>query len=504
MSEEFDRAVADHRAGKLESAAKVYRRLLDGDPEHADAWHLLGLTLHQRGQNELAIETIRRALLLNPRVANYHNSFGLALHGVGDAEGAAQALQTAVTIDAGDADAHNNLGMVFTDLRRFEEAERTLRKSLSIRPDHGGAIYNLGRVLVWRGEDAAALRYLQDACAHDPENSTYWNTLGVALDQVGDCDDARAAFEHAIEIDQENIDAHVNLAHNLLNGGESEAGWREHEWRLRRPEFRRRMQLVPWCGEDISGKTILLWAEQGLGDAIHFARFAPHVAARGARVILEAPDVLHDLLGAVQGVSEVVSPGYAGPRDAHAALMSLPKVFGNAADLEPYLAAPSAMALDASAKCRVGLVWAGNPGHSNDRNRSYQLAQFEPLCSDRIAFYSLQVGPAAGQQAPAGMRIESLGARFGSFSDTASAIIALDLLVTVDTSVAHLAGALGAPVFLILPPNPDWRWGREGDRTPWYPSMRLFRQARGEDKRKVVERVARALADDWRPVKVSR
>lgn len=503
MSEEFDRAVADHRAGKLEAAAKVYRQLLDVDPEHADAWHLLGLTLHQRGENDLAIETIRRALLLNPRVANYHNSLGLALHGAGDAEGAAQVLQTAVTIDAGDADAHNNLGMVFTELRRFEEAERTLRKSLSIRPDHGGAIYNLGRVLVWLGEVATALCYLRDACAHDPSNPTYWNTLGVALDQIGDFGDARTMFQHAIEIDPNYADAHVNLAHNFLSDGEFEAGWREHEWRLRRPEFRRRMRLAPWCGEDISGKTILLWAEQGLGDAIQFARFAPRVAARGARVILEAPKVLHELFGAVQGVSEVVSPGYAGPHDAHAALMSLPKIFGNAEDSEPYLAAPSAMALDGSAECRVGLVWAGNPAHSNDRNRSYQLSQFEPLESDRVAYYSLQVGPAASQQAPEGMRLERLGAGFNSFSDTASAVVALDLLITVDTSVAHLAGALGIPVWLILPPNPDWRWGREGDWTPWYPSMRLFRQARGEEKRTVVERVARALADDWRPLKVS-
>ena len=496
MSEEFDRAVADHHAGKLESAAKIYRQLLDADPEHADAWHLLGLTLHQRGQNELAVQTIRRALLLKPRVANYHNSLGLALHGVGDAEGAAQALQTAVTIFAKDADAHNNLGMVYTDLRQFDEAERSLRKSLSIRPDHHGAIYNLGRVLAWRGDDAAAVAYLQDACARDPSNPVYWNTLGVALSQTHEFGESRKAFLRAIEIDPESVDSHVNLAHDLLREGEFDAGWREHEWRLRRPEFRRRMRAAPWHGEDISGKTILLWAEQGLGDAIHFVRYAPRVAECGARVVVEAPQALHGLFATVEGVSKVVKRGYSEPHDAHAALMSLPTIFGIPEGAGPYLSAPSVMALDKPNERSVGLVWAGNPAHSNDRNRSYQLAQFAPLQRHRIACYSLQVGPASRQPAPEGMPVTRLGDGLHDFSETAAALAALDLLITVDTSVAHLAGALGTTVWLILPSNPDWRWGREGDRTPWYPSMRLFRQAPGEDKRLVVERLADALADD--------
>ncbi|MDD9907557.1 MAG: tetratricopeptide repeat protein [Rhodospirillaceae bacterium] len=389
MSEAFDRAVSDHQAGRFEAAAKAYRKLLDDDPEHADAWHLLGLTLHQRGRNDLAIQTIRRALLLNPRVANYHNSLGLALHATGDATGAATALQAAVTIDAQDADAQNNLGMVYTDLKRFEAAERALRKSLTIRPDHQGAIYNLGRVLAWQGKDAAALDYLRDACARDPNNPTYWNMLGVTLDQQLAFDDARTAFRRAIEIDPNGVDAHVNLAHDHLREGRYDEGWAEHEWRLRRPEFRQRTRFPSWEGEAVSGSTILLWAEQGLGDAIHFIRYAPCVAARGARVIVEAPAPLHELFRAVDGVADVVAPGQAGTVQPQVALMSLPKFFGILSATEPYLRALQVMPLEAPVGARVGLVWAGNPSHSNDRNRSHELADFAPLCREGITFFSL-------------------------------------------------------------------------------------------------------------------
>lgn len=499
MSEAFDRAVADHRAGNFESAAKVYRQLLDEDPEHADAWHLLGLTLHQRGQSDLAIRTIQRALLLSPKVANYHNSLGMALHGAGDADGAARALQTAVTIDAKDADAHNNLGMVYTELRRFEEAERALRKSLAIRPDHQGAIYNLGRVLVWRGEDAEAVRYLRDACTHDPKNPTYWNMLGVALNQGHGFDEAQRAFLRAIEIDPDRVDPHVNLAHHLLSEGDFDAGWGEHEWRLQRPEFKQRMRTPPWTGEDIKDKTILLWAEQGLGDAIQFVRYAADVAACGARVTVEAPEALHELFGKVAGVAGVVHPGHGTSHDTHAALMSLPAIFGITAASVPYLQSPSEMELGDASPRRVGLVWAGNPAHGNDRSRSHRLQDFAVLPSDGHAFFSLQVGAAAPEPAPAGMNLTRLGDGFRDFSDTAAALAALDLLISVDTSVAHLAGAMGVPTWLILPSNPDWRWRRTGDDTPWYPSVRLFRQSAGEENRAVFERVANALAVEQGP-----
>jgi Flp pilus assembly protein TadD len=491
---DFDRAVADHRAGQIEAAAETYRRILHANPDHADAWHLLGLSLHQRGQNELAVPTIERAVELDPRVANYHNSLGLALHALGDNDLAVQALRTAVMLDRNDADAHNNLGMVLTDMRRFDEAERALRESLAIRPENQGAIYNLGRILTWRGDDASAVRLLREACAQDPDNPTYLNTLGVALTQLHEFRAARQAFERAIEIDPNRVDPHVNLAHACLRDGEFEKGWAEHEWRLRRPEFRQRMQIDPWRGEDIDGKTISLWAEQGLGDAIQFVRYAPLVAARGARVVLECPAALQGIIRSVRGVEDVAALGDAPPHDAHAALMSLPSIFGVPDHTGPYLTAPPPISLEGAGLRRVGLVWAGNPAHANDRNRSHGLTAFTPLVSPDIAFVSLQAGAAATDPAPEGMSLVRLGEGFRDFSDTAAALSALDLLISVDTSVAHLAGALGVPTWLILPSSPDWRWGREGDATAWYPSMRLFRQAPDEEKRAVFARLATALA----------
>ena len=359
-----------------------------------------------------------------------------------------------------------------------------------------GALHNMGRVLAWRGDDIAAVRYLKDACTRDPNNPIYWNTLGVALSQTHEFDEARGAFIRAIEIDPERFDPHVNLAHDHLCNGEFEKGWAEHEWRLRRPEFKQRMRTAPWQGEDISGKTILLWPEQGLGDAIHFVRYAPLVAARGARVVLEARAALQGIFRSVEGVTDVVLPGQSPPHDNHAALMSLPSIFGVLEGTKPYLAPPPAINLENSDRRRIGLVWAGNPAHSNDRNRSHSLERFALLANDNLAFYALQVGEAARQPAPAGMSLQYLGESFRDFSDTAAALAAIDLLIGVDTSVAHLAGALGIPTWLILPSNPDWRWGREGDRTPWYPTMRLFRQTPNEQPQAVFDRIAMALAAD--------
>ncbi len=489
---DFDRAVADHRAGRIEAAAAIYRRLLDIDPEHADAWHLLGLTLHQRGENSLAVPTIRRALGLNPQVANYHNSLGLALHGAGDLAGAVNALRTAVALDDGDADAYNNLGMVLTDLRSFLAAREALEQSLALRPDHQGAIYNLGRVQVWLGNDAQAVRLLREACSRDPLNATYWNTLGAALAQITEYDESRSALEKAIAIDPDRTDPHVILAHALLRDGQFKQGWEEHEWRLRRPEFAPRMQIEPWHGEDIEERTILLWAEQGLGDAIQFVRYAALVAGRGARVIIECPASLHRVFRTVSGVSDVVAPGAAPNVDAHAALMSMPTIFGVQAP-NSYIKSPLHSITGVGEQRRVGLVWAGNPAHSNDHNRSHSLVRFAPLVRSDITFLALQKGPRAADDAPEGMLLTRLGESFGDFSDTAAALAGLDLLISVDTSVAHLAGALGIPTWLIVPPCPDWRWGRASESTVWYPSMRLFRQSLDEAPGAVFERLALAL-----------
>ncbi len=490
----FNKALADHRAGRLEAASSGYRAVLEDDPGHADSRHLLGLTLHQRGENQLAAPMIRQALALDPNVANYHNSLGLALHGQRQFAAALEVWRTALSLDPRDADIHNNLGMVQCDMRRYAEAEHALRRALELRPDYTGAMNNLGRVLIWKGEYDAAAALLERACAGDPGNAAYWNSLGVAYRESGGHDEALAAFAKALEIAPDLADAHVNRAQIMLLRGEYDAGWREYDWRLRHPRHGARDSARFWSGEDVGGRIVLLWAEQGYGDAIQFIRHASLVAARGARVVVQCGAALHALFRDIDGIAEIAGPGDAPAHDYHAALMSLPGILRCAPDPQPYLGAPAAMALEAGKGRRVGLVWAGNPDHANDRNRSHELRTFAPLASATAIFFALQTGDAANQAAPDGLALTRLGGRLQDFTDTAAALMAMDLVIAVDTATAHLAGALGRPVWLILPPTPDWRWGDAGETTPWYGSMRLFRQARGEDRNAVFERITGALA----------
>lgn len=499
---DFDRALAEHRAGRLAAAAAGYRRILDRNPEHADACHLLGLTLHQRGENTLAAELIQRALRLNPGIANYHNSLGLALRGLGEQEGALRAFERAIAIDPDDADALNNYGLSLGDRRRFAEAMEPLRRALAIRPDYPAAQNNLGRILVWLGEYDEAVRLLQSACAAEGSNPNYWNSLGVARRESGDSETAMAALEEALARDPMLIDAHVNRAHGWLAAGDFERGWREHEWRLRRPRFRQRMADRYWTGGDIAGRTILLWVEQGFGDAIQFIRYAPLVAVRGARVIVECPDSLDALFSGVDGVSATARAGSAIAYDVHAPLMSLPLLLDEEPEPAPYLRVPAPLAEGDRDIRRIGLVWAGNPDHANDRNRSHSLSAFGPLVPAAGAgteFLSLQMGAAADDAPPDDMVLRRPDRPFRDFAETAAAIATLDLVVSVDTSVAHLAGALGCDVWVVLPPNPDWRWGYAGDTSPWYGSMRLFRQERGESGASLFGRLADALGSRRTP-----
>ena len=236
-----------------------------------------------------------------------------------------------------------------------------------------------------------------------------------------------------------------------------------------------------WDGGEIAGQKILLWAEQGLGDALQFMRYAPLVADRGAKVIIECNELLQRLAAGVEGVVVVVGRNEAQDFDVHLPLLSLPRIFQTELSTipahVPYLPVPTPMALESGDNKKVGLVWTGNPNHANDRNRRRPLEEFAPLAAvNGMSFFALQKGVAGSQVAPAELEMTSLGEQLEDFYDTASALACLDLLICVDTSVAHLAGGLGRPVWLILPDAADWRWLRDRDDSPWYPTMKLFRQ----------------------------
>jgi hypothetical protein len=326
---------------------------------------------------------------------------------------------------------------------------------------------------------------------------------------LGRLDEARASFDRAVGIRPDFAQARWNRAQAMLLAGDFAQGWREHEWRLKaHPELQRAFAQPLWLGEvPLDGKTILLHAEQGLGDTLQFCRYAPLVAARGGRVVLEVQKPLVDLMRDLPGVAAVVARGEPLPDfDLHCPLLSLPLAFGTRLDTipaqMPYLGAPAERAAGWEARLtkrpRIGLVWSGNAGHKRDRARSIPLYALMPVFDlDAATFVSLQKEARAADAAVLKQtaKLIDVGAELETFADTAALIRQLDLVIAVDTSVAHLAGALGKPLWLLLPAAPDWRWLAGREDSPWYPTARLFRQTVTRAWGPVVARVRAALEE---------
>jgi tetratricopeptide (TPR) repeat protein len=378
---------------------------------------------------------------------------------------------------SGCAEGHNTLGNALQEQGRLEEAEQCYRTAIRLKPRLGEAHYNLGNAARAGGRLA----------------------------------EARAGYERTIALEPRHAKAHWNRSLLLLAAGEFEEGWEEFEWRWRKPDTPPRQFPQPlWDGSRLEGRGILLHAEQGLGDTIQFIRYAKLVEQAGGKVCFECPRQLAPLLESVEGIDILVEAGSALLGfDVHAPLASLPRLFGTTAARipagVPYLRVGEAFAekwrrrLEGTGGPRIGLVWAGNPQHPEDRLRSLRLEAFEPLAATQgVSWYSLQFGASASQAAhpPGGMNLVDLGPETEDFRDAAAAIQQLDLVISVDTAMAHLAGALARPVWVLLGYVPDWRWLLDRSDSPWYPSMRLFRQPRPGDWEAVIEAVADALEKD--------
>ena len=419
-------------------------------------------------------------------------------------DAAALALaRVAVAASPARADAWTLLGILHQRLAAPDAAEHAYREALRRDPRYADAWTNLGNLLRDRDDRRGALLAFQQAMQHAPGTPAPLYNLGVALERFGDCSGALAAFDAAVEADPHHLDARWNLALALLRAGRYDEGLRGYECRFARGEPGPRDAAEPaWEGGDPAGRTLLVWAEQGYGDMLQFLRFVPELARRGARVVLEVPAALARLAARVDGVAELRVRGQALPAfDAQVALMSLPHALG-LGDRTPTLAAPylhaSAPSLatwrerlgGTASTLNVGLAWAGNPAARNARERAPGLDAVRPLLAlPGVRWFSLQKG--AGDAHPG--RLVNLDAHLGDFDDTAAAIAGLDLVVTCDTAVAHLAGALGKPAFVMLPHARDWRHGLAAESTPWYPTLRLFRQATPGDWPGVVEAVSQAL-----------
>lgn len=501
------------QAGHAEEAAAAYRHSLARAPQAPQAWWRLANVLHRMGHWGPAADAYETVLALAPRSPEALYNLGVTRMLLGSVEQARDAYQGVLALSPHHASALNNLGNLEHGAGRWQTAESYYREAVRRAPERADSRYNLARLLQDQDRVEEASRAYEDILRRWPEDSDAQNNLGNLLLSLAQPEPAIERYRRALRSRPDLAEARWNegLAHLLL--GDYERGWEGYEWRFRQPGARPRAFVQPsWDGSSLDGRTILLHAEQGLGDTLQFVRFAPLVAARGGRVVLEVQRPLVNLLQTAQGVDGLVAAGDGLPAfDVHAPLLSVPRLLGTRLSAVPhgvpYVAADAGLIsrfqalVDRAAGPRmlkVGLVWAGNPGHRNDRHRSMPLAALAPLGQlPQCRFFSLQKGAAHQELAsvPPGFAIVDLADHLLDFAHTAAAIVNLDLVVSVDTSVAHLTGALGRPVWLLLPFAPDWRWLlRRGD-SPWYPTMRLFRQPRRGDWPDVVEQIESALSD---------
>ncbi|MDQ3267820.1 MAG: tetratricopeptide repeat protein, partial [Pseudomonadota bacterium] len=392
-----------------------------------------------------------------------------------------------------------------------EKALKLIEQAIQIQPSIPDFHNNLGLVYQAIGDHQRAVECYRQAIALNANYVEAYNNLGLILEATGRPAEAVTYYERAIALRPDFAQAHWNLSLALLVMGDFSRGWNEYEWRLKTPELAgegKRFTSPLWNGEDLHGKTILLHAEQGFGDAIQFIRYAPLLASLGGHILFECKPALKRLFKEVKGIHEIILRGESIPQhDFHCPLLSLPARFrnpeGETPAAGPYLFPDEGLVEywrkdipDNGSALKVGLMWAGSPGNKNNLNRSISLSQLDLLGTvEKVMFFNLQKGPAEAQakQPLANLHFMCLTEDIGDFASTAALIANLDLVICVDTSVAHLAGAIGKPAWVLLPFAADWRWLLEREDSPWYPSLRLFRQRKIGDWEEVVARVREAL-----------
>ena len=545
IAQTLQEAVSLHQQGRLRDAEKLYTRALKAAPDNFDALHLLGLIKAQSGQMGESYRLMSAALKINPNATDALINIANVLHALkrdtealecldkalaarpGDLEAllyranalsalnrpqeALACLDAVLARDPGRGDARLNRGSVLATMGRHAQALSDFDAVLAQSPNHIEALYNRGTALLELGRPIEALAAFDRALSQAPTHMRAWNNRGRVLQTLNRHDDAAASFEKAIALDKDYADAHSNLALSLLTLGGLQRGFAEYEWRWKRagmPDARRGYRGRLWLGEfPLGQRTILLSAEQGLGDTIQFVRYAPLLARAGAKVALEVQPELKTLLVGVDGVSSCHARGETLPAyDVYCPLGSLPLAFKTEpstipADI-PYLRPDDAYvakwrpAIEALPGKRVALAWAGHARHPNDRNRSIDLKLLEPLLGiEGVSFISIQRELRDDDAALLARHtnVTHLGAGLADMADTAAVTAIADLIIAVDTSVVHLAGAMGRDVWILLPFSPDWRWTLTGTHSHWYPRARLFRQPAPGDWPSVIAATRDAL-----------
>lgn len=503
----FHAALQHYQAGRFRDAAKPLRQILTAHPAHAGSLHMLGLAEQQMGNLEAAIELIGKAAALDERNAPYHFNLSRALEDAGRLAEAARSYRETLALWPQNSDVHVNLGCVLQELGQLEEAAGCFRKAVELEPGFVEAQANLGGALREMGRLDEALMWGRRAVETAPGLPAAHVNLGATLERLGHMDEVTACYRRALSLQPNLPVAHNNLALALLAKGEMAAGWDEYEWRWQMPKMRDNQRHFPqplWRGEAAAGKTLLIHAEQGFGDTLQFCRYATLAAARGLRVVMEVQEPLARLLRGVRGVVLVIGRGETPPDfDFHVPMLSLPRIFGTRLDTIPgagaYLEADKAMeaawrgrlaALGGQGR-RVGLVWAGSPALAADRQRSIPPECLAPIFElPGFVFFNLQkTGPAA----PAAFPLHDFMNEMDDFAATAALIANLDLVIAADTAVAHLAAAMGKPVWLMDRFAPCWRWLTGRRDSPWYPTLRIYRQPRPDDWPSVIAEITGGL-----------
>ena len=543
----LDAAVVLHRQGRLIEAERIYASILIDNPRHFEALHLFGLARHQQGETVQALRLIGAALRVRPNSPDALSNLGLVLGALKRHEDALASFDGALALDHRHADALNNRGLTLAAIGRGGEAMASFDEALAVDPNHLQALHNRANALRGLKRHQAALADYDRLLAIQPDDIDALNNRGGSLAALGRLAEALDAYGRALALDPNRPECLINKGHVLadlhefesalaayaeaatregkraeanwcaslvrLRLGEFERGWPGYEWRWQQAgwETQRRDFAVPlWLGEQsLEGRTILLHAEQGYGDTIQFVRYARQVADLGATVVLEVQPALKPLFSDFPGVADVYGRGETLPLfQWHCPLMSLPLAFGTSLDTIPcsipYLQAPAARLrkwrerLGAPEALRVGIVWSGSPLHKNDHNRSVDLGRLiAPLSASTVELVSLQREPSQADAAvlASHANILQVGQELHDFADTAAVVSLLDVVISVDTSVVHLAGALGKPAWVLLPFLPDFRWLLNREDSPWYPTARLLRQPRPGDWESVLARVRGQLLE---------
>jgi len=473
LQAEFEEAMRYHQLGQVDEAETRYRKLMKKAPKMPMLYNNLGLVLQAQNRIDEAVKQLERAVKLDRQYVDAYSNLGNAYRRAGKFDAAIKSFERALKLNPAFIQALGNLGNTYLDMGRLEESEKAYRDGLALLPEQPDLYYNLGRTLYEQGR---------------------W-------------DDAEESFRKTLSLNHAYPLAHWNLSHVMLLHGRFREGWLEYEWRWHCPGFTTQIPKFDeprWDGKDISGKTLLVYAEQGFGDTIQFVRYLPGLSARGCRVIFLCQPELARLLRDISGIEGIVTEWTALPEfDLHTPLMSLPMLLGMKEETDipsdfPYITPPAdgSGAPSCGDGFNVGLVWAGRESHLVEAQRSLDLVQLKPLTEVAgCRFFALHEDDRSEELAAAGMAdtVTDLSGQLSDFGDTARVIAGLDLVIGVDTAVVHLAGALNVPVWTMLAKIGDWRWMLEREDTPWYPAMRLFRQTERGDWSPVIARIVREL-----------